>query len=537
MKRSSIKRLSLVLVMVMLFSMCTACGKKTAQPASPPQTTDSTMTIGESTDAGNQQQDTQRAIKETLTVGLYEEPGSLDPMAQSLSGNAQVAMNIYDTLFKKDASGEVLPNLVTSYEQVDELTYTLHLRDDVYWHNGDKFTADDVVYNLQRLTTSPGSKSRFGSLDPENCKAIDETTVEMKLKSPWGRVTLYLCMPLASMVNPRVAEDPNSNMERNPVGTGPYKFVSWTTGDNITVTRNENYWGDPAVSENIVFKFFTDANIRAVQLETKAIDFYYTVGPTDYDRLMENPDITVVSGAGYTHESIYFSQKCKSIFNDVKVRKAMTYALDMPSIVEAVWGNLAVPASSIFSSAIEGYVKVGPVERDVEYAKQLLAEAGYPNGVDGEIYFPNNSTTQAYMEICQAQWSEAGIRISINSLDSATVKAMNAEGSNPCGRSNFTASTGDAVHALAAWEIGYSGVMQPQDEYIDSRIKQVRASSDHDECMKLLEEIQTYALTEEYYAIPVAFIKVSYAMSKDVFGFEFNPGENLYLSTMGVYAD
>ena len=545
MKKSSIKQLSLLLVLVMLISMFSACAKKTEQttttettaPTEATTTEDTQLTVGESTDAGDQEQNTERAIKDTLTVGLYEEPGSLDPMAQSLSGNAQVAMNIYDTLFKKTAAGEVLPNLVESYEQVDELTYTLHLREDVYWHNGDKFTADDVVYNLERLTTAPGTKSRYSSLDPENCKAIDEYTVEMKLKSPWGRVTLYLCLPFASMVNPKVAEDPNANMDRNPVGTGPYKFVSWTTGDNITITRNDSYWGDPAVTENVVFKFFTDANIRAVQLETNAIDFYYSVGPTDYDRLMENPDITVVSGTGYGHESIYFSQKCKSVFNDVAVRKAMTYALDIPSIVEAVWGNLASPASSIFSSSVEGYVKVGPVERDVEYAKQILADAGYPDGIDGEIYFPNNSTTQAYMEICQAQWAEAGIRISINSLDSATVKAMNAEGTNPCGRSNSTNSAGDACNALAAWEIGYSGVMQPQDEYIDTRIKQVRASSDHDECMELLKEIQVYALTEQYYAIPVAFPNISYAMSKNVFGFEFNPSELLYLNTMGVYAD
>lgn len=214
MKKSSIKQLSLLLVLVMLISMFSACAKKTEQttttetttPTEAATTEDTQLTVGESTDAGDQEQNTERAIKDTLTVGLYEEPGSLDPMAQSLSGNAQVAMNIYDTLFKKNAAGEVLPNLVESYEQVDELTYTLHLREDVYWHNGDKFTADDVVYNLERLTTAPGTKSRFGSLDPENCKAIDEYTVEMKLKSPWGRVTLYLCMPLASMVNPRLPE-------------------------------------------------------------------------------------------------------------------------------------------------------------------------------------------------------------------------------------------------------------------------------------------------------------------------------------------
>lgn len=165
-----------------------------------------------------------------------------------------------------------------------------------------------------------------------------------------------------------------------------------------------------------------------------------------------------------------------------------------------------------------------------------MAEAGYPNGLDCELTVPNNSATLAYMEICQAMWAEAGINMTVNSYDSATVKQMNASGKNPMGRSNFT-SNGDPVGSLAAWEIGYSGVMQPQDQYIDERIKKTRAESDLEKRAQYLAEIQHYALEEKFYAIPVAFIKQSYAMSNNVFGFVFSPTENVHFAQMGVYAD
>ena len=549
MRLNAKKKLSLLLAIVMLVGALSGCGgNNTAnnnqgsnnnQPSNNgDEGGDTNPAVSGGKDVSTTaERDPNRPIKDTLTIALYEEPNSLDPQGSTLSGNSQVYMNIYDSLFVQDAEGEIHPNLATSYEQVDDLTYTIHLRDDVTWHNGDKFTADDVVYSINRIATMPATTSRYGSLDTENTVAIDDYTVELKLKEPWGNVITYLAGASTSIVNPNVAEDPDANMDRNPVGTGPYKFVSWSTGDNITLVRNEDYWGEPAVTENIIIKFFPDANIRAVQLETGTVDFYYLVGETDYERLVADPDIVVSAAPGYTHENLYFSQVCESVFNDVNVRKAMTYALDMPAIVEAVWGPLGEAAQSIYVSSLEGFVKLRPVERDVEYAKQILADAGYEDGIEGEMYFPNNSIVQAYTEIMQAQWMEAGINIKINSLDQASVKELNSTGKNPAGKSNFTVSSGDPVAALAAWEIGYSGVMQPQDEYIDSRIKQCRASSDPEERAKLLEEIQRYALEEMYYAIPVAFIDVSYAMSKDVFGFEFQPAENVYFRHMGVYAD
>lgn len=528
--------LSAVLAAVLTMGMISGCSSQ-GKTDETPQSTESGQTAAKAaeTTAVPAEVDTSRAIKDNMVIAMVEEPTAISPGFSSISANSHVGRQIHDTLIKRDeATGEITPSLATDWEQKDELTWVFHIRDDVYFHNGDKLTAEDIAYNFIRVATLPATKSKWTSIDVENTKALDDSTVEVKLVSPWGNFLMYVST--TQIVSKKLAEDADANIERNPVGTGPYKFVSWTTGDSVVLERNEDYWGEKAITKTLTFKFFTDSSIRAIQLEAGDIDFFYTVGSEDYDRLMENPDIAVYCETGTTHESMYFCQTNDSVYQDVRIRQALTYALDMPSVVEAVWGPMAVVADSIYPSTIEGHVSIGPVKQDIEKAKSLVAEAGYPNGLDCELTVPNSSATLAYMEICQAMWAEAGINMTVNSYDSATVKQMNASGQNPMGRSNFTGN-GDPVSSLAAWEIGYSGVMQPQDEYIDERIKLTRAESDLEKRAQYLSEIQHYALEEKFYAIPVAFIKQSYAMSKDVFGFVFSPTENIHFSQMGVYAD
>lgn len=533
--KKSMRILSAILVTAMAITSLAGCSSggdvavKTTQDSESVGGETAGAAVGE-TEAATE---TDRTIKENMVIALIEEPQAISPGISSISANSHVGRQIHDTLVTRDeATGEYFPCLSDEWEQVDDLTYRFHIRDDVYFHNGDKLTADDIVYNFECLATMPATQSKWTSLDWENCKALDENTVEMKLNSPWGNVLMYLST--SQIVSRKVAEDPDSNYERNPVGTGPYKFVSWTTGDSIVLERNENYWGEKAKTKTLTFKFFTDSAIRAIQLEAGDVDFIFSVGSEDYDRLTENPDIQVYCETGTTHENIYWCQTADSVYQDVKIRQALTYALDVPAAVEAVWGPMAEPADSIYPSSIEGHVSIGPMKQDIEKAKALLAEAGYPNGLDCELTVPNDSNTLAYMEIFQAMWAEAGINMTINSYDSATVKQMNASGENPMGRSSFT-SNGDPVSSLSAWEIGYSGVMQPQDTYIDDLIKKTRMESDPEKRAEYLADIQHYALEEKFYAIPVAFVKQSFAMSKDVFGFVFSPSETIYFAQMGVY--
>jgi peptide/nickel transport system substrate-binding protein len=513
--------ITLVICMVMLLSGCSG-GKK--------------IDIGTTADTSS----TERKTLDTISIALTNEPGTLDPQGNNLIANNNVNNCIFNNLiFKDDNTGEISPCLATGWEQIDELTYNFTLREDVYFHNGEKFTSEDAVYTMYRLATEAATKSLYSEIDEKNTVATGDYSFQLKLKSPWAAVLTYLANPRALVVCKSVVENTDSNFARNPVGTGPYKFVKWDTGDHILIEKNNEYWGEPGIMPTITFRWYPDTGIRAIQLEAGEVDIIVGIGNEDYDRLNKNPNITVVNGASYTHENMYFNQQFKggSIYDDIRVRKALTYALDIPAMVKAVWGDMAEPADSIYSSALFGHISVGPAKRDVKYAKELLAEAGYPNGIDCEINVPNNSTTLAYLEIAQSMWAEADIRMTINSLDQATMKEINASGRNPFGRSNFTATTGDPIHALAAWAIGYKGCMQANDSYIDDLIKKARAENDDTKRAEYLAEIQRYAIQEKYYAIPVAFPTIAYAYNSKVEGFEFTPTQMPRVEKMAIYAD
>ena len=252
---------------------------------------------------------------------------------------------------------------------------------------------------------------------------------------------------------------------RAPIGTGPYIFTEWVAGDHVTVTRNENYWGEKPSLKSVIYRFISDSSIRAIELESGGVDIIYTVGPEDYDRLDENPEIVALSGPGYTHEILQMSMEAEE-FSDIRIREAMNIALDVPAIVQAVYGDMGVAADSVMSSEIFGHKSIGPIKRDIERAKQLVIDAGYPNGFDCEITVAEDRQTKNMLEIAQAMWKEAGINVMITTYDQATIRERNAAKLTRFGRSRFNASSGVPDHAMSTWAIGYAGILNCNDQHL-----------------------------------------------------------------------
>lgn len=475
------------------------------------------------------------STRDTITFAINNEPGSLDPQNVSVVSGYQVIAQLYDTLVTRDNDGNILPALAESWEFTDDTTIRFYLRDDVYFHNGEQLTAEDVRFTIQRATEMAQSASIFKTFDGENTAVVDDLTVDVKLKEPFAGALSYLATSRGAIVSEKAVEELGEDeFGQNPVGTGPFKFVQWDSGDRIVMVKNEDYWGDKAAYENLIARIIPDASVRTMELESGGIDLLIGVNSADLDALRENPDITVEIGDGLTHE-IWLMSMTAEEFSDIRVREAMNIALDIPAIVETVWGELGEPADSVFSKGVFGHVSLGPIEQDQERARELLAEAGYADGFDTEITFGENAATQAALEVAQQMWSQVGINVTITPLEQATYKDNNAAGITRFGRSNFTTTTGDPDHALANWQSGYKGALNACDDHIDELMAQGRAEQDDEKRAEIYKELQEYCWNS-YYSIPVVFTKASYAYNSKITNFEFATSEAPRLSQL-IYSE
>ena len=464
------------------------------------------------------------SARDTLTFAINNEPASLDPQNVGVVSGYQVIKQLYDTLVTRDNDGNIHPALAESWENIDDTTIRFKLRQDVVFHNGEKMTAEDVRYTIQRATELAQSASIFKTFDGENTKVVDDYTIDVKLKEPFAGALSYLATSRGAIVSNKAVEEKGiDGFGQEPVGSGPFKFVKWESGDRIVMVKNEDYWGDKATYENLIARIIPDASVRTMELESGGIDLLIGVNAADLDNLRSNPDINVEIGSGLTHE-IWLMSMTADEFSDIRVREAMNLALDIPSIVETVWGELGTPADSVFSDGVFGHISIGPIKQDQEKAKELLAEAGYSNGFDTEITFGENAATQAALEVAQQMWAQVGINVKITPLDQATYKDNNAAGITRFGRSNFTTSTGDPDHALANWQSGYKGALNANDPHIDELMAQGRAEQDEEKRKEIYAELQKYCW-DSYYSIPVVFIKASYAYTNKITNFEFSTSE------------
>ena len=210
-------------------------------------TASTSATAAEAAQSGN--------IKDNVTVVLKGEPSNIDPHGNTELVAMETQVQIFETLVKKDENGEIVPCLAERWEQIDDCTTRFYLRDDVTFHNGEKLTADDVVYTIQRATEMPSSAAIFSAFDGENTKAVDDLTVDVVTKEPFAAVLNYLASTRGGIVCKKAVEEMGDDaFGRAPVGTGPFMFDNWVTGTSITLKRNDNYWGDKPAYSTLTLK-------------------------------------------------------------------------------------------------------------------------------------------------------------------------------------------------------------------------------------------------------------------------------------------
>lgn len=376
------------------------------------------------TRAGGDVASGERKMKDSLSVALKAEPGNIDPHGNTQLVSFAIQRELFNTLVQKDEDGTIVPELAASWEVMDDTTIRFHLRDDVYFHNGEKMTAEDVRFSIARAAKGKGSKTLFTNFDGENTTVVDEYTVDIKLKSPFAAALNYLASSRGDIISKKAVEEMgDEEFGRNPVGTGPFQFKEWNSGVSVVLERNEEYWGEKPAYSNLTFKFITEAANRAIELETGGVDVAYDISPNDVARMEENPACRIVQGQGYKFTYVTLNMQ-NEYLKDQKVREALTCAIDMESLVDAVYSKTAVAADSVMNPNIFGYVSIGKNEYDVERAKALLAEAGYPDGFPISMKTNDDKQFIAVLEIIQNMWKDIGVTGEIQSYEQATYLDM-----------------------------------------------------------------------------------------------------------------
>lgn len=428
MKKSSANRLiALGMAMLLLFGCLSGCGASGDQP-------------GNAADNGAQGEENNTAptneagevidtTKDTITMTVDREPASLDPAVYVSTYNAHD--QIFEGLVTYDMDGNIVPLLAESYEQVDDVTWTFKLREDVYFHNGEHMTSADVLYTFNRAMTFPQAADYLANLDPESFEAPDEYTFTFKTKQPYAFTLNNLCELYLMIVNEKAVQDAGSDeaFGRNPVGTGPYMFVNWVPADSITLERFDDYWGEPAKIKNVVFKYITEPTTRTIDLESGGSDINWVVANEDYERVAngENTTLLKYSIGAYRYLPLNVT---KEPLNDIRVRQALQYATDAETIWRVVFGeDVADYSTCVIAPGIGGHTDDIPqYGYDPEKAKELLAEAGYPNGFEIEFLELSNAVEDMIVTLLKEQWAAVGVTLVISPIDSAGINSRLNEG-------------------------------------------------------------------------------------------------------------
>jgi peptide/nickel transport system substrate-binding protein len=335
----------------------------------------------------------------TLAFGMSAEPDTLDPHVHGSRSAYSIDRQIFDTLIvRDDESNDFVPSLASEWEFSDDGTvYTFTLREGITFHDGTPFDAEAVVFNLDRVvdpaTQSATAKDILGPY--ESSRAIDERTVEVRFSSTTSPVAILdaLSQAYLGMVSPAAVEQHGDQFGRNPVGTGPFKFEQWVAGQQVTLSRNEDYdWapanagreGPPNLAQ-VVFRFMDDPATRVAALESGDLGINQQVEPTAASRLRERDDVEIVDGVAPGFPVCIWMNVEAGPLTDINVRKAILHAFDRDTMIESVWQGEYRPAYGPLSPTSWAYDK--SVEDmypyDVDRANELLDEAGWTTGSDG----------------------------------------------------------------------------------------------------------------------------------------------------------
>lgn len=431
------KLLSVLLTAAMSAALLAGCGTSSSATADA-----STSDVSEDAAAS----DSSDADGKVLNLAWSADMLTMD--VHVTSSDYMIPMNVFDRLFdikvNDDGSTEVVNSLVDTYTVSDDgLTYNFTLKSGIKFSNGEDLTASDVLYTFSRILTVEGSASPDFVLsikgaqalydgeatELEGLKVIDDLNFEITLEAPYAGFISELATAPCSIYDETSTEAAGSDFGVDPsvtVGTGPYKVESWTRNSEIVLVRNDNYWGEKPDVDKVIISIIPDASTRNMMYQNGEIDIL------DLGSL----DSSIVQSTYYTtyadkivsldKVNVYYMTLNESMapFDDVNVRKAIQMSIDRQSILDTVYGGQGSLIDGIFPTGLIGYNKdlQGSITYDPDAAKQLLADAGYPDGFEMDLELDSSTSNNTLMtyQIIQQNLADVGITANIQTYDESS---------------------------------------------------------------------------------------------------------------------
>lgn len=403
------KLLTLILCLAMVLTVFAGCSSAPATEEGASASGDAAQ--GEAADS---------EYKDTLVFAMNTDVQSMDPQIQNDTTSEQVVKMLYNTLLKFEDDGTVVGDLAESWSvSEDKLTWTFNLKQGVKFHNGKELTSADVKATFDRALNAEAGGLRTTEIIKmfTSVEAPDPYTVTITTDAPYGPMESLMCNMSLGIMDADYIEQYGLDLGTSAEGengTGPFKVVSWERDQEIVVERFDDYFGTPAKLQTVVYTIIPEAASRVIALETGEVDVIDKPTDEDLARLeADTENFTVLRKPTISQRLFRFG--CNDpIISNTKVRQAIVYAIDRQAIIDALFTGSGYPSTAPLAPVTFGYSDLGEIEQDLELAKSLLAEAGYPDGFDTKIV-----TTERYQngielaEIISQQLAEIGINAEI----------------------------------------------------------------------------------------------------------------------------
>jgi peptide/nickel transport system substrate-binding protein len=462
--------------------------------------------------------------KDTLTWGQYADITSLDPHFGKETVAVQVTNHIFDTLV--EVSGEeVIPCIAESWEQISEVDYRFKIRRGIKFHDGSDLTAEDVKFSIDRAIATPAVTyivDFIGSVTVE-----DPYTVLVTTKAPYAPTLRNLAIPFAAIVpKAYVEKDPNV-LAQKPVGSGPYKFISWSQSTSAQLEAFDGYWGPAPKTKNLIMRVIPEASQRTIALQTGEIDLAYDVPSNDLKTLEQDANLNVYRAQSLTCFYISANLKKTGPLQNKLVRQALSHAIDRQLIIDTVLSGAGQPADAIIAPPVFGYYSTGVDKYDPALSKSLLTQAGFPNGFSCTLWV---NSAQDRVEVCQAvaeMLREVGIDCRLEVLEFGAFIQRSTAGEHDLGYFGWVTSSRDGDYTYYSLEHssqqGAAGNRSfINDPAADKLIVAGRTITDPDQRIDIYKELAIY-LADLTNNIPIAYTQITAGGSKKVEGFILDP--------------